>query len=96
VQEQGDQGQSSPWANIGARLDDLTHRHRSRHTTGGRRAERGGQDGANVDGQATGVDLSQSNVSLAATGVICGLGPFGYEAALAFLAKRLRTDLSRN
>ena len=44
----------------------------------------------------TGVDLSQSNVSLAATGVICGLGPFGYEAALAFLAKRLSTDLSRH
>ena len=32
----------------------------------------------------------KSYVSLAATGVICGLGPFGYEAALTFLADRLR------
>ncbi len=31
----------------------------------------------------------KSYVSLAATGVICGLGPFGYEAALSFLAEHL-------
>ena len=31
----------------------------------------------------------KSYVSLAATGVICGLGPFGYEAALTFLAEHL-------
>ncbi len=31
----------------------------------------------------------KSYVSLAATGVICGLGPLGYEAALLFLAKLL-------
>ncbi len=31
----------------------------------------------------------KSYVSLAATGVICGLGPLGYEAALLFLAKHL-------
>ena len=33
----------------------------------------------------------KSYVSLAATGVICGLGPFGYEAALSFLAEHLKT-----
>lgn len=32
----------------------------------------------------------RSYVSLAATGVICGLGPFGYEAALSFLAEHLQ------
>jgi 3-dehydroquinate dehydratase II len=32
----------------------------------------------------------KSYVSLAATGVICGLGPFGYEAAMSFLAEHLR------
>ena len=31
----------------------------------------------------------KSYVSLAATGVICGLGPFGYEAAVSFLAEHL-------
>ncbi len=30
-----------------------------------------------------------SIISLAATGVICGLGPFGYEAALGYLAQFL-------
>jgi 3-dehydroquinate dehydratase II len=34
----------------------------------------------------------KSFVSLAATGVICGLGPFGYEAALSFLAEHLETQ----
>jgi 3-dehydroquinate dehydratase-2 len=32
----------------------------------------------------------KSLVSLAATGVICGLGPFGYEAALLAMADQLR------
>jgi 3-dehydroquinate dehydratase-2 len=31
----------------------------------------------------------KSFVSLAATGVICGLGPFGYDAAVMFLAEHL-------
>lgn len=31
----------------------------------------------------------KSYVSLAATAVICGMGPFGYEAALEFLAEHL-------
>jgi len=31
----------------------------------------------------------KSYVSLAATGVICGLGPFGYEAAVTFLAEHI-------
>jgi 3-dehydroquinate dehydratase II len=35
----------------------------------------------------------KSLVSQAATGVICGLGPFGYEAALNFLAQHLSTEL---
>lgn len=38
----------------------------------------------------------KSYVSLAATGVICGLGPFGYEAALRFLAEHLRSSDSTN
>lgn len=33
----------------------------------------------------------QSLVSLAATGVICGFGPFGYELAIRALAQRLAT-----
>jgi 3-dehydroquinate dehydratase-2 len=32
-----------------------------------------------------------SMMSLAATGVICGLGPYGYELALRAVAQRLRT-----
>lgn len=38
----------------------------------------------------------KSYVSLAATGVICGLGPFGYEAALRFLAEHLRVSDGTN
>lgn len=34
----------------------------------------------------------QSLVSLAATGVICGFGPFGYELAIRAVADRLRAD----
>lgn len=37
----------------------------------------------------------KSYVSLAATGVICGLGPFGYEAALGFLAEHLAGKASK-
>ena len=33
----------------------------------------------------------KSYVSLAAIGVICGLGAFGYEAAVSFLSEHLRT-----
>jgi len=34
----------------------------------------------------------KSYVSLAAIGVICGLGPFGYDAALTFLAEHLGNE----
>jgi 3-dehydroquinate dehydratase-2 len=34
----------------------------------------------------------KSLVSLAATGVICGLGPFGYEAALLAMADQFRNS----
>lgn len=37
----------------------------------------------------------KSYVSLAATGVICGLGPFGYQAALGFLAEHLAGKASK-
>jgi len=37
----------------------------------------------------------KSYVSLAATGVICGLGPFGYEAAVSFLSEHLGTRRAR-
>jgi len=34
----------------------------------------------------------KSYVSLAATGVICGLGSFGYEAGVLFLAEHLESQ----
>ena len=37
----------------------------------------------------------KSYVSLAAIGVICGLGPFGYEAALTFLSEHLKAQADK-
>lgn len=36
----------------------------------------------------------KSYVSLAATGVICGLGPFGYEASILFFAEHFRDQVA--